>query len=218
MTMLSAHRPAGDRATRHDPLMAAAAVTCFVVTVAVLLIPHQTLSDAASADEVTGFFQRHYALQQSQTVMHIIGALAMLVFFVRWADLVRRWQRPDEAADRLVLAAASAATAVVVVAMGFVSAALYLSGAIDGDLQHALYRMGWDFNFKIAYLLPLILLPSCHVLRRERAVPSALAWSGLLLGLLALASTLGNLSPATMVVQYPGACCRGGPRFGSWSA
>lgn len=204
MTTLSTPRPTRtDADRRRDPVLAASAVACFVVTVAVLVIPHQSLDDTATADEVTSFFTRHYVVQQSQTVMHILGALALLVFSVRWAALVRRWQRPDETADRLVVAAAGATTAVVVVAMGFTSAAIYLAGRIDGELLHALYRMGWDFNFKIAYLVPLLLLPSCHVLRRERAVPGAVAWSGLVLGVLALASTLGNLSTDTMFVQYP---------------
>ncbi len=72
-----------------------------------------------------------------------------------------------------------------------------------GSLQESLYLLGWDFHFKIAYLLPLVLLPAGHVLRRTQAAPAALTWSGLLLGVLALASTLGNLSADTMFVQYP---------------
>jgi hypothetical protein len=63
--------------------------------------------------------------------------------------------------------------------------------------------MGWDFHFKVAYLVPLVLLPACHVLRREQAAPAALTWSGLALGLFALVSTLGNLSKDTMFVQDP---------------
>lgn len=188
---------------RREPLLAASGVTCFVVTFAVLAIPHDSLDDGATAEQVRAFFTQHYALQQSQTVMHTIGALAMLVFLARLATLLRRCERPGEGWDRLVLAAGGAVTAVIVIAMGFVSAVIFLTGTMDGALQFMLYRMGWDFHFKIAYLLPLVLLPTCHVLRREHAAPAVVTWSGLLLGGLALASTLGNLSKDTMFVQYP---------------
>lgn len=188
---------------RREPLLAVSAVTCFVVTFTVLVIPHDSLQDEASADQVTTFFTQNYALQQSQTLMHSLGALAMLVFLARLATVVGRHQRPEEGWDRLVLAASSAVVAIIVLAMGLVSAAIFLTGTIDGELQHMLYRMGWDFHFKIAYLLPLVLLPACHVLRRERAAAGAVTWSGLLLGVLALASTLGNLNKDTMFVQYP---------------
>ena len=40
-------------------------------------------------------------------------------------------------------------------------------------------------------------------LRREHAAPAAVTWTGLALGVLALVSTLGNLSQDTMFVQYP---------------
>ena len=135
--------------------------------------------------------------------MHSLGAVAMLVFFARLALLVRRVDRPSGMAGQLVLAAGAAVVAIVIVTMGFVSAVIFQTGSIDGSLQESLYLVGWDFHFKIAYLLPLVLLPACHVLRRTQAAPAALTWSGLLLGVLALASTLGNLSADTMFVQYP---------------
>lgn len=204
MTTLS--RPAaaaGITTRRREPLLAASAVASFAVTFAVLLIPHDALPDDASAAQVTAFFAAHYTLQQSQTVMHALGAVAMLVFVVRLAAVVRRFERADEAGARIVHAAGSAVAAMVVLTMGFVSAAIYLTGTIDGELQAMLYRMGWDFHFKIAYLLPLVLVPACHVLRREHAAPTAVTWPGLALGVLAGVSTLGNLSKDTMFVQYP---------------
>lgn len=188
---------------RREPLLAASAVTCFVVTFAVLLIPHDSLADGATPVEVTRFFTQNYTVQQSQTVMHSLGAVAMLVFAARLATLVGRYQRTGEGWDRLVLAAGSAVVGVVVLTMGFVSAAIFLTGTIDGELQDMLYRMGWDSHFKTAYLVPLVLLPACHVLRRAHAAPAVVTWSGLLLGVLTLVGTLGNLSRDTMVVQYP---------------
>ncbi len=204
MTTLA--RPAAGSTTatrRRDPLLAASAAISFAVTFAVLLIPHDALPDDASAAQVTAFFREHYTLQQSQTVMHALGAVAMLVFVVRIATRVRRCERAGESWSHLVLAAGSAVAAMIVLTMGFVSAAIYLTGTIDGELQSMLYMMGWDFHFKIAYLLPLVLLPACHVLRREHAAPAGVTWTGLLLGVLALLSTLGNLGRDTMFVQYP---------------
>lgn len=204
MTTLSRPSAAARTTIRHrEPLLAASAVASFAVTFAVLLIPHDSVPDDATATQVTAFFTDHYTLQQSQTVMHSLGAVAMLVFVVRLATVARRFERPGESGARIVHAAGSAVAAMVVLTMGFVSAAIYLTGTIDGELQAMLYRMGWDFHFKIAYLLPLVLLPACHVLRREHAAPAALTWSGLALGVLTLVSTLGNLSRDTMFVQYP---------------
>lgn len=196
----SEHAPAP---RRRDPVLLAGGVGAFVVTIAVLLVPHASLPDDPTAAQVTAFFSQHYTVQQSQTVMHSLGAVAMLVFFARLASVVRRFERPDESSSRLVLAAAAALTSVAVVTMGFVSAAVHLTGDIDGSLQESLYFMGWDFHFKVAYLVPLVLLPACHVLRRERAAARTVTWSGLGLGGLALLSTLGNLSRDTMFVQYP---------------
>jgi hypothetical protein len=204
MTTLSRPAAAVDSTTRRrDPVLAASAVASFVVTFAVLLVPHDAVPDDASAAQVTSFFTTHYTLQQSQTVMHALGAVALLVFVGRLAAVVRRLERADEAGSRIVLAAGSAVVAIIVLSMGFVSAAIFLTGSIDGELQEMLYMMGWDFHFKVAYLVPLVLLPACHVLRREHAAPAALTWSGLALGLFALVSTLGNLSKDTMFVQYP---------------
>ena len=188
---------------RRDPVLLASGVGAFVVTIAVLLVPHASLPDDPTAAQVTAFFTEHYTVQQSQTVMHSLGAAAMLVFFARLASVVRRFERQGESSSLLVLAAAAALTSVAVVTMGFVSAAIFLTGDIDGSLQESLYFMGWDFHFKVAYLVPLVLLPACHVLRRERAAARAVTWSGLGLGGLALVSTLGNLTRDTMFVQYP---------------
>lgn len=197
-------RLAAPTASRHrDPVLLTSAVGAFVLTFAVLLVPHTGLPGDPTAPQVTAFFTEHYSMQQFQTVMHSLGAVALLVFFSRLSAAVRRLERPGESASRIVLATAAALTAVVVLTMGFVSATIYQTGDIDGGVQESLYLMGWDFHFKVAYLIPLVLLPACHVLRRERAAARAVTWTGLALGALALASTLGNLTQATMVVQYP---------------
>lgn len=188
---------------RKEPLLAASAAMTFLVTFAVLLIPHEALPDSASAAEVTGFFEDNYLVQQSQTVMHSLGAVALLVFVAQLATVVRRLEHGPEPWGRLTMAGGAAFAATVVVSMGFVSAAVHLTGRIDGSVQEMLYLMGWDFSFKVAYLIPLVTLPACHVLRREGAAPAAVTWTGLVLGAAALASTAGNLLQQTMFLQYP---------------
>lgn len=191
------------RSRRRDPVLAWSGVAAFAVTVGVLFVPHAALPDDPTAAQVTAFFTENYTVQQSQTVMHSLGAVALLVFVGRLAAVVRRFERDSDSASRLVLGAGAALTALVVVTMGFVSAAVFLTGTIDGELQEMLYMMGWDFHFKVNYLVPLILVPACHVLRRAGAAARGVTWSGLALGILALVSTLGNLSQDTMFVQYP---------------
>ena len=190
-------------ARRRDPLLALGAITSFVVTFAVLLIPHDSLADSPSAAEATAFFEQNYLIQQSQTVMHSLGAVALLVFLARLASVVRRHEGADEGWSSLTLAAGAALVATIVLSMGFVSATIHLTGTIDGGLQEMLYLIGWDVHFKVAYLVPLVLLPACDVLRRAGAGPAVLTWSGTALGALTLVGTLGNLNPVTMVVQYP---------------
>jgi hypothetical protein len=191
-------------AVRHrDPVLGISAVASFVITFAVLLVPHDALPDDAGPREVTAFFEANYVVQQSQTVMHALGAVALLVFLTRLSGLVGRLERPGESWSRLATAAGAALVTVVVVTMGLVSAVIALTGTIDGAVQETLYMIGWDLHFKVAYLIPLVLVPVCAVLRRAHAAPTVLTWTGLLLGGVALLSTLGNLTRSTMFVQYP---------------
>jgi hypothetical protein len=187
---------------RH-PLLAASAVTSFVVTIAVLVVPHDFLPESPAPEEVTAFFEQNYLVQQSQTLMHSLGAIALLVFFAQLAGVVRRLEREHEPWSWLTLAAAAAFTAVVVVTMGWVSAVVILTGDLDGGLQETMYMMGWDFHFRVLYLVPLLTLPACHVLRRSGAAPRLVTWSGTAVGAAALVSTLGYLGRETWVVQYP---------------
>lgn len=204
MTTISrSSRRVGPGERTRQPQLALAATASFVVTVSVLFVPHEGIPDNASAREVTAFFTDNYAVQQSQALMHSLGAVALLAFLSHLAALVRRFEGPDGVAARVVNAAGAAFTAIVLVTMGLVSATIYLTGSADGATQETLYSIGWDLHFKVAYLVPLILLPACLVLRRAKAAPAFLTWSGLGLGALALVSTLGNLSRDTMFVQYP---------------
>lgn len=188
---------------QREPLLAASAVTSFVVTVAVLLIPHEFLPSSPEPGEVTAFFEQNYLVQQSQTLMHSLGAVALLVFYAQLAAVVRRLERDGEPWSRLTLAAGSAFAAVVIVTMGWVSAVIVLTGNIDGGLQETLYMMGWDFHFRVLYLIPLLTVPACHVLRRAGAASGLVTWSGTVLGVVSLMGSLGYLGRETWVAQYP---------------
>lgn len=186
---------------QREPLLAASAVTSFVVTIAVLLIPHDSLPSSPRPDEVTAFFEQNYLVQQSQTLMHSLGAVALLVFFAQLAAVVRRLEGDGEPWSRLTLAAGAAFGAVVVVTMGWVSAVVVLTGNIEGGLQETLYMMGWDLHFRVLYLVPLLTLPACHVLRRSGAASGLVTWSGTVLGAVALVGILGYLGRETWVAQ-----------------
>lgn len=171
------------------------------MTIAVLLIPHDSLPSSPRPDEVTAFFEQNHLVQQSQTLMHSLGAVALLVFFAQLAAVVRRLEGDGEPWSRLTLAAGAAFGAVVVVTMGWVSAVVVLTGNIEGGLQETLYMMGWDLHFRVLYLVPLLTLPACHVLRRSGAASGLVTWSGTVLGAVALVGILGYLGRETWVAQ-----------------
>lgn len=185
---------------RRDPLLGWAALGGVAVTLAVLLIPHETLdADAPSAAQVTDFFTSNYTIQQSQPLMHSIGGVLLLLFLLRLATLLREVGRPW--ASEVVRAAGIVITAVVITTMAWVAAVVRLTGDIEGTLQWALYSIGWDFHFRLLYLLPLVLIPTGWVLRKAGA--AALGWFSLVLGGLTAVAPLAYLGRETWVVQYP---------------
>jgi hypothetical protein len=138
-------------------------------------------------------------MQQAQPLLHSVGGVLVLVFLVRLSRLLRDTGAPEAA--HLVRGAAAAFVAVVVVTMGWVAAVVTLTGDIDGSVQWDLYNIGWDFHFRLLYLLPLVLLPTGWALRRAGA--SGLGWFALVLGALTVVAPLGYLGRETWFVQYP---------------
>ena len=61
----------------------------------VVVIPHASLDYEPTKPPkdptvITSFFEKHYALEQYQALMHSLAAVAMLVFFTALAAQVRR--------------------------------------------------------------------------------------------------------------------------------
>jgi hypothetical protein len=182
-----------------DPLLGWSAVAAALVTFAVVFIPHHSLPDDPTPAQVTDFFTANYAIQQSQPLMHSVGGVLMLVFLVQLAALLRDLGAARSA--HVVRAAGTALVAVVVTTMGWVAAVVTLTGDIDGSLQETLYMIGWDFHFRLLYLLPLVLLPAGWTLRRSGAAVTG--WIALVIGGLTAVAPLGYLGTDTWVVQYP---------------
>lgn len=184
-----------------DPILGWTGIGSFVVTIAVLFIPHEVLGDheKTTAADVTEFFTTNYTIQQSQTLLHSVGAVLLLVFLLRVAALLARLGGGG-AAD-VVRAASSVLVAVVVITMGFVATVVTLHETMDGNLVESLYQVGWDWHFRLLYLLPLILLPTGIVLRR--AGEKATGWATLTLGGLTAVAPLGYLAADTFFVHYP---------------
>lgn len=204
--MTTIQDPITQGTTRHptrrtDRLLGAAAVASVAVTVAVLLLPHAILDETdPTAGRVTSFFTEHYTMQQLQPLLHSVGAVLLLVFLVRLATLLRELGGPDAA--NVVRTAGAAVVAMIIVTMGWVASVVTLTGDVDGTLQWDLYNIGWDFHFRLMYLLPLVLLPSGWVLRRSGA--AVVGWFGLVAGALTVVAPLGYLGEDTWFVEYPG--------------
>lgn len=190
----------GHGVRRTDPVLGWAGTGTAVVAFAVLLVPHASLDKTSpSADEVTTFFTDHYVMQQAQPLLHSLSGVLLLLFTVRLAGLLGELggSRPAD----LVRAAGTALAAVVIVTMAWVAAVVTLTGDIEGTTQWSLYTIGWDFHFRLLYLLPLILLPTGWLLRRTGA--PVVGWSAVVLGALTAVAPLGYLGQDTWFVQYP---------------
>lgn len=185
---------------RTDRMLGAAAVGAVVSAFAVVLVPHAVLdADSPSPEQVTAFFTDHYAMQQTQPLLHSISGVLLLVFLVRLAGLLRHLGGGGVA--DVVRAAGTALVAVIIVTMGWVAAVVNLTGDVDGALQWDLYNIGWDFHFRLLYLLPLVLLPTGWLLRRAGA--PVIGWSAIVLGALTAVAPVGYLGEDTYFVQYP---------------
>ena len=185
---------------RRDPVLGWSAVAAVVVAFAVLLVPHASLAGTnPTAQQVTRFFNEHYTMQQAQPLLHSASGVLLLVFVVRLAGLLR--DLGGRRAADVVRAAGAATTAVIITTMGWVAAVVTLTGDIEGALQWDLYNIGWDFHFRLLYLLPLVLLPTGWVLRTSGA--RVVGWSALVLGVLTTVAPLGYLGADTWFVEYP---------------
>lgn len=207
------HHPAAGAApasvaARRDRVVGAAGLAFTVLLVPVIAIPHASLDypldEPPAATVITAFYRTHHSLEMYQTVMHSLAAVALLVFGVALAGQVRRFEAGvDRLASRLVAAGAVGVSAVMLVTMMIVSGALLLTDDIDGHLLGGLYLLGWSEHFKALYLVPVLLAPACAVLRRARALPAAVTWTGQLVSLLALVAMVAGIGKGTEMLMYP---------------
>lgn len=192
-------------------VVAASGISFFVVLALVLVVPHETLPAHEAKDGIDGmppsseihaFFTDNYGMQQAQTFMHATAAALFLVF----ASALTRVTMESEKGglwSRVAFAGAIATSAVVVVAMGFVSALLELHQSIDGRTLLFFYDAGWSLHFKVNYLVPVFLAAVGVAMLRGASAPKWIAWTGIAFATLTFLSTLGNLQQATYFLQFP---------------
>jgi hypothetical protein len=190
-----------------DRLLGLSGLGFFAALLPVVVIPHASLDypvDKPPAGEViTEFFQRHYALEEWQSLMHSLAGLALLVFGVAVARQVRRHQDDARVAATLIVAGAGLAAAVMVVTMAIVAGTISQTGGVDGVTEGWLYNLAWDVHFKMLYAVPLVLLPAGRVLGRTGALPRVLTGAGSVLAVLAVAAMVGGLTQDTEFLQFP---------------
>ncbi len=190
-----------------DLVLGVSGVAFAAILLPVLLVPHASLGLGPGTmpedpGVVTHFFEKHFAAQQAQAIAHSFGAVALLVFFVALASLVRR-TTAERVVARLTSAAGAGMATIMLLTMAVVSASISLTGDIDGATQGWMYALGWWAHFKLLYLLPVALVPSCVALRRAKVLPAALAWPGVAVGVLGALSMVGGLSAATEFTMFP---------------
>ena len=158
---------------------------------------------STSTTLITSFFEKHYALEQYQALMHSLAAVALLVFFTALAAQVRRATPHARLAAGLTLAAGAGMATIMLVTMALVSGSISLTGGVDGITQGWLYAIGWWEHFKCLSLLPVAVIPACRVLRSEGVLPAPLAWTGQVLGILGPVAMIGALNSATEFLMFP---------------
>ena len=213
ITVATSTQPAADASgavvTRaRDRVLGLSGIAFPAFLLAGVLVPHATLEldPTAVPDDpsvVTSFFEKNYELQQYQALMHSLAAVTLLVFFAALAEQVRRSDPNAQLPARLTLAAGAGMATIMLMAMALVAGSISQTGGVDGTTQHWIYNLGWWEHFKSLYLLPVALVPACLVLRRSRVLPAALAWPGLVLGVLAPVAMAGGLDASTEFLMFP---------------
>jgi hypothetical protein len=203
MTTLRAESPTRTRV--RDVALGASGVAFALLLIPVVAIPHSSL-DYPTTKPPAGhvfvtYFRQHRVLEESQALMHSLAAVALLIFFAALAGHVRR--AGSALAAHLTLAGGTGVAVIMLLTMMLVAGSISLNGGVDGQVQGWIYSLGWWEHFKCAYLLPVALVPACHVLRNARVLPAALAWTGQVVGLLGLVAMVGGLSSATEFLMFP---------------
>ncbi len=206
-THVSADSGAVGTRTR-DRVLGLSGIGFTALLLAGVLVPHASLEldPTVIPDDpsvITSFFEKHYALQQYQALMHSLAAVALLVFFAALAEQVRRSDPNAHLSARLTFVAGAGMTTIMLMAMALVAGSISQTGGVDGTTQAWIYNLGWWEHFKSLYLLPVALVPACLVLRRTRVLPAALAWSGLVLGVLAPVAMAAGLDASTEFLMFP---------------
>lgn len=197
------------RSTRlRDRTLGLSGIAFAALLLPVVLVPHASLDyepthPPRDGSVITSFFEKHYALEQYQALMHSLAAVALLVFFCALAGHVRGVDGPGSLVARLTSGAGTAMAAIMILTMGLVAGSISLTGGIDGITQGWVYAIGWWEHFKCLYLLPVALIPACRVLRRARVLPAGLAWPGQVLGVLGGVAMVGVLDASTEFLMFP---------------
>lgn len=196
---------------RGDLVLGASGLLFVLLTIAPVVIPHESLSvteTAASADElpssaeIHAFFERNATMQAAQPWFHLLGLAAFCVFAGRLAGHLRADPR---SAPWAPVAAVSAAgmVAIMGVAMAFVAALLLQRAFLDGRTFLVLYDVAWDLHFKVNYVAPVFLGAISWGAKRSGLMSGWLTWVGLVAAALVLLSTLAHLSEEMFFAQYP---------------
>lgn len=197
---------AGGIRTR-DKVLGISGVAFAALLLPVVLIPHASLDYPVTrpprASVITTFFTKHYALEQYQAFMHSMAAVALLIFLVALSSAVLRADPLAVTVGRLTAGAGAVMVAVTLLTMTLVAGSISLTGGVDGITQGWLYNLAWSEHFKSLYALPLALVPACVVLRRTRALPAALTWPGMVIGVLGPVAMAGVPSRSTEFLMYP---------------
>lgn len=183
------------------------AIAFALVPIPVIAVPHESLEGTESGAEIVAFFERHWAMQQWQPMMHLFSALALVVFVVSLTSLLRESERGSALWSQVARGAGLVMAAVIIVSMALVSSALALVGepnaSPSGDVVGGLYFTGWHLHFKINYIVPLFMAAIALVTLRGHAFSRVWGWLTAVLAVVMLASVFGNLSYGTYFVQFP---------------
>lgn len=144
------------------------------------IMPHPTMPENMNAQQATEFFTTWYAVQQAQTLFHILGIIWFGVFTLGLFLILRNAEPAPALWSRLVLWSGSAIVAVKVAVMAMVSGAISLVAApnveVDGMMILAIYHAGWYAHVLIVYFLPFYWTGVAFAVLKHGALPKWIGW------------------------------------------
>jgi hypothetical protein len=190
------------------------AISAFVYVLTLLVppfLPSHAPDPGGDPEAFRSFLLEDYWMQHTQAFLHVVGALALVVF--AWALTAHLDRDARSKLGALAWAGALGAAMVVFVGMGLTASAIFGVDLFPASTVEFAFNAGWFLFLRSVAFLALFLVPVGLLVLQGNRLPPAFAWSAF--------GVAGVLAVGSFVLVSPvlfGVAGLGHMLFGLWVA